>query len=123
MNKARQSINEFFTCSTIHGFQFIPRAKRLPVKVRCVCPHVTSSPLPERQRHLAVQVFWLSVVLAGFSASAVIINNSYMAWRESPVATSISTHPINKLDFPKVHITVLIHLKKIVLQFNKIYYK
>ena len=38
----------------------------------------------------------------GFTGAGVIISNSYSAWQESPVATSITTHPIAELDFPTV---------------------
>ena len=73
------SLNEFLSHSTIHGLQFIPRAQSWPVKL---C--------------------WLGVVLFGFTASAILINNSYSDWRETPVATSITTRPVQELDFPKV---------------------
>ena len=32
----------------------------------------------------------------------VLINNSYSAWQESPIATTITTHPLATLNFPKV---------------------
>ena len=31
-----------------------------------------------------------------------MISQSYKAWQEHPIATSITTHPINDLDFPVV---------------------
>ena len=39
----------------------------------------------------------ISFCLAGY-----LIQSSYSAWQESPVATSIETHPIADLDFPTV---------------------
>ena len=31
-----------------------------------------------------------------------MIGKSYIEWQENPIATSITTHPIDNLDFPKV---------------------
>ena len=45
---------------------------------------------------------WLIVVCLGFLTATLLIGKSYMDWMESPVATSISTHLIESLDFPKV---------------------
>ena len=42
------------------------------------------------------------VVLMGFVGAFYLINSSYSAWQESPVATSITTHPLADLDFPTV---------------------
>ena len=47
-------------------------------------------------------MIWGLVVCLGFSGAAYLINSSYTAWQESPVATSITTHPISDLDFPTV---------------------
>ena len=38
----------------------------------------------------------------GFTGAGYLIHSSYSAWQESPVATSIETHPIDGLDFPIV---------------------
>ena len=42
------------------------------------------------------------VVVFGFSTAFFLINSSYVDWQASPIATSISTHPISELDFPTV---------------------
>ena len=42
------------------------------------------------------------MVLCGFLGAIYLINDSYSDWQESPIATSISTHPIAELDFPTV---------------------
>jgi hypothetical protein len=42
------------------------------------------------------------IVCLGFCGAGFLINSSYSAWQESPVATSITTHPITDLDFPTV---------------------
>ena len=45
---------------------------------------------------------WFWIVVAGFIGSGILIGKSYHAWQESPIATSIATHPIEDLDFPIV---------------------
>ena len=45
---------------------------------------------------------WTCVVILGFSSAGYLINSSYSDWQNSPVSTSISTHPIADLDFPAV---------------------
>ena len=42
------------------------------------------------------------MVVLGFITAGYLISKSYLAWQESPVATSITTHPISELDFPTV---------------------
>ena len=40
----------------------------------------------------------------GFIGAAILIGKSYQDWQENPIATSITTHPIDDLDFPSVTI-------------------
>ena len=54
-----------------------------------------------------------------------MITSSYKEWQESPVSTTITTHPIKELDFPEVTVcpprgsnTVLNHLLKKVKDAN-----
>ena len=42
------------------------------------------------------------IVCLGFCGAGYLIHSSYSAWQASPVATSITTHPIDDLDFPTV---------------------
>ena len=70
---------EFLETSTIHGLAYISSA---PSKVS--------------------KVFWLLVVVFGFSTAVYLINSSYNDWQASPIATSISTHPISELEFPTI---------------------
>ena len=44
------------------------------------------------------------MVCLGFIMAGILIGKSYKEWQEHPVATSITTHPIDDLDFPKVTI-------------------
>ena len=48
------------------------------------------------------KILWFLVVCLGFIASGILIGKSYKDWQENPIATSITTHPINNLDFPIV---------------------
>ena len=75
-----QTIREFLDSSTIHGLAYI------------------SSPKTDK----ATKVFWACVVIAGISTAGFLINNSYTYWIENPVSTTISTHPISELKFPRV---------------------
>ena len=73
------SLKEFLETSTIHGLTYISSA---PSKIS--------------------KIFWLLVVIVGFSTAFYLINDSYSEWQASPIATSISTHPISELDLPTV---------------------
>ena len=73
------SLREFLETSTIHGLA-----------------HILSSPSKLSKG------FWFFVVCFGFSTAFYLINSSYVDWQASPIATSISTHPISELDFPTV---------------------
>ena len=44
------------------------------------------------------------MVCLGFLGAGLLISKSYKEWQASPVATSITTRPINDLDFPIVTI-------------------
>ena len=73
-----EGIREFLESTTIHGLVFIPTTKRL------------------------VQVFWIFVVLIGFTVAGVLIQQSFATWARSPISTTIETRPISELDFPGV---------------------
>ena len=45
---------------------------------------------------------WFCVVCLGFIGAGILIGKSYHEWKQSPIATSITTHPIDDLDFPVV---------------------
>ena len=47
---------------------------------------------------------WFGVVCFGFIGAGILIGKSYHEWQENPIATSITTHAINDLDFPNVTI-------------------
>ena len=50
------------------------------------------------------KIFWVGVVCLGFIGAGILIGKSYYSWQENPITTSITTHPIEDLDFPVVTI-------------------
>ena len=74
-----ESLREFLESSTIHGLAYISSA---PSKLS--------------------KAFWFLIVVTGFSFAFCLINSSYTDWQASPIATSITTHPISELDFPTI---------------------
>ena len=72
-------LREFLESSTIHGLSYISKSES---KISKLC--------------------WFVSVFSGFCIAGYLINNAYVGWEESPVATGISTHPISKLTFPEI---------------------
>ena len=72
-------IREFLESSTIHGLVQIS----------------TSSTR-------SLRAIWVIIVIACFSIAIHMIESSYKEWQESPVSTTITTHPITELQFPDV---------------------
>ena len=68
----------FLESSTIHGLTYISSTRKY------------------------VRLFWIFVVITGFSAASFMIYESFQAWEESPVSTNIETLPITEITFPKV---------------------
>ena len=71
-------VKEFLESSTIHGLSYIAGNRGL------------------------VRLFWICVVIAGFTGSFILIHQSYTGWEESPISTTIETLPISDIDFPNV---------------------
>ena len=71
-------IKEFLQSSTIHGLVYIATTNHL------------------------TRLFWLTTVLVGFTVAAVMIQQSFANWEENPVATTLESHPLSQLSFPKV---------------------
>ena len=74
-------LRDFLETSTIHGLAYI---SNVPSKTG--------------------KVIWLTIVVAGFCTSGYLINDSFKEWDETPVSTSISTHPIANLPLPIITI-------------------
>ena len=73
-----QQFKEYLESATVHGLVYIANTRRL------------------------VRLFWVCVVIFGFSAAFMLIYESFQSWAESPVSTTVDTLPITKLTFPKV---------------------
>ena len=73
-----EGVREFLQSSTIHGLAYINSDRS------------------------QVRLFWLCVVVAGFSGAAVLIQQSFSSWADSPITTTIETLPISQLEFPNV---------------------
>ena len=72
------NINLFLESSTIHGLSYIASTRR------------------------CVKLFWILVVIAGFSGAGLLIYQSFQTWDESPVKTTIETLPMTEITFPKL---------------------
>ena len=79
MKMAANVISAFLESSTIHGLLQISRAKSGTAKLA-----------------------WIAIVVACFGLAIHMITSSYKEWQESPVSTTITTHPITELEFPTV---------------------
>ena len=96
------SFREFLENSTIHGLVHISTAKSK-----------------------AARAAWVAIVVACFATAIYMITGSYKEWQESPVSTTITTHPITELEFPPVTVcpsrgsnTILNHLLEKVKSAN-----
>ena len=74
-----ESLREFLETSTVHGLAYLSTSKSR-----------------------AAKTIWAILIVAAFSSAGYLIWQSYVGWSKSPVSTTISTHPIAELDFPKV---------------------
>ena len=75
-----EGIRTFLEASTIHGLSHISSTKKY------------------------VRLFWILVVLCGFSGAFFLIYESFQSWEESPITTTIETLPISQITLPKVTI-------------------
>ena len=100
-----EKLREFLESSTIHGLVHISTAKSRTARAA-----------------------WFAIVVACFAIAMSMITGSYKEWQESPVSTTITTHPITELEFPTVTVcpprgsnTALNHLLEKVkdVNFNK----
>ena len=73
-----ENINIFLESSTIHGLTYLSTSRKY------------------------ARLFWIIVVIAGFSGAGVLIYQSFDSWAEGPVKTTIETLPITEIKFPKV---------------------
>ena len=71
-------VTTFLESSTIHGLTYISTTRKY------------------------VRLFWILVIITGFIGAGYLINESFDAWSESPIKTSIETLPIEEIKLPKV---------------------
>lgn len=71
---------EFLESTTIHGLSYIASTKRF------------------------LRLFWILIVITGFSTAGFLIYESFQSWKESPITTTIKTLPIEEIRFPKVSV-------------------
>ena len=95
-----EDIKQFFESSTIHGLYYISTARRWS------------------------RLFWMLIVLVGFSGAGYLIHVSFLNWVQSPITTTIETLPISQITFPNVTIcppkTLFLNLNYDILQSEKI---
>ena len=73
-----EAVKEFLESSSIHGLAYISTTRRV------------------------VRLFWVFVVITGFTVVGVLIHQSFSSWANSPITTTIDTLPISELKFPNV---------------------
>ena len=73
-----EHVTEFLDNSTIHGLSFISSNRRW------------------------ARMFWILVVIGGFSGAGYLINWSFDNWSQSPIITTVETFPISELILPNV---------------------
>ena len=71
-------LKEFLESSTVHGLVYISTTQQFS------------------------RLFWVVVVVSGFSVAGLMINQSVADWRDSPVSTSTETLDIANITFPPV---------------------
>ena len=78
-NSVVDGLRTFFESSTIHGLIYISTTRKWIIKI-----------------------FWIVVVIAGFTGASIMIYESFKDWDENPVKTTIETLPITEMKLPIV---------------------
>ena len=73
-----EGVKSFLETSTIHGLSHIATGSKL------------------------AKLFWIFVVIFGFTGASIIIHQSFQDWAINPITTTIETLPISKIILPKV---------------------
>ena len=74
----KESIKEVLESSSIHGLVYWSTTKGL------------------------TKLFWILVVITGFSGAGFLIQQSFQSWQDGPIKTTIETLPISKVSFPNI---------------------
>ena len=48
------------------------------------------------------RLFWIFIVISGFSGAGYLIYGSFHNWSKSPISTTIVTHPIQDITLPNI---------------------
>ena len=75
-----EHIHEFFDTTSINGITFIKKSKGF------------------------ARLFWILVVIGGFSGAVFMLNESFDNWRKNPISTKEETKPISDITFPNITI-------------------
>ena len=62
-------VRTFLEASTIHGLSYISSTRRL------------------------IKVFWILVVIVGFTTAGILIYQSFDDWKDNPITTTIDLFP------------------------------
>ena len=73
-----EGLRTFLESSTIHALGYISTTRKLE------------------------RLFWIVVVILGFTGAGVIIYQSFQDWQDNPITTTIETRPIREITYPKV---------------------
>ena len=71
-------VTEFLESSTIHGLVYLARTQKLS------------------------RLFWMLVVMTGFTVAGYLIQQSFADWASNPVSTTLKTFSIDEISFPRV---------------------
>ena len=75
-----EHIETFLDTSTIHGLSWISGSRRLS------------------------KIFWIIVVIGGFSGAGYLISTSFKNWEQSPITTTVAILPMSEIKFPNITI-------------------
>ena len=73
-----EGIRTFLETSTVHGLSYLSTTRK------------------------HIRLFWIIIVVSGFSTAGYLIHQSFQTWAESPVKTTVETLPITEITFPKI---------------------
>ena len=73
-----EELKNYLESSTVHGFIYISTTRRL------------------------AKIFWITVIITGFTTAGYLIKQSFKEWEDNPVTTTIETRPISEVRFPLI---------------------
>ena len=68
----------YLESATVHGLSYIASTKRF------------------------IRLFWICVVLFGFTTAFYLIHDAFNSWKQSPISTTIETLPISQITLPNI---------------------